>query len=407
MLKEWGYIMKNKTVIVGVTGGIAAYKICTLVSDLKKKGYDVHVLMTKDAEQFITPLTFQTLSGNLVVRDLFSLEYPNEVHHIQLAKKADIFVIAPATANVIAKVANGIADDLLTTTFLAATCSKLIVPAMNVHMLENPITQDNLKKCEKYGIKTLESGSGYLACGDIGKGRLPEPNEIFDAIEEILESDKFLRNKKVLITAGPTQEALDPVRFITNHSSGKMGFALAKAARNFGADVTLITGPVGISSLRGVNTVSVTSAQEMFEAVNALSDGMDVLILSAAVADYRPKEYVNQKIHKSQNHFYLELERTNDILYSLGKRKNQSQILIGFAMETENLLTRAAEKLEKKNCDFMIANNLKEVGAGFQTDTNRVYIFSKNKVDHQDLGLLSKEDTAIEILKYCLKEGKL
>ncbi len=394
---------ENKCILVGVTGGIAAYKICSLVSSLKKQNYEVHVLMTKAAQEFVTPLTFQTLSAQKVVTDMFTIDYTPDVHHVSLAKKADLFVIAPASADIIAKVANGIADDMLTTTFLASTCPKLIVPAMNVNMLENPITQDNIAKCRKYGMEVLDSADGYLACGDVGKGRMPEPAEIEDKIKFMLVQDKYLAGKKVLITAGPTQEALDPVRYLTNHSSGKMGFALAKAARNAGADVTIVAGVNHLDPLNGVTTVPVVSAEDMYQAVMQRAEDMDIMILSAAVADYRPKSVADNKMHKKDGDLSIELERTKDILASLGRQKKPGQILIGFTMETENLISRAREKMVKKNCDYMIANNLKVDGAGFQVDTNVVTIISANGENDCDLGLLSKDDTAVEIFRHCVK----
>lgn len=393
----------NKCVLIGVTGGIAAYKICTLVSSLKKQGYDVNVLMTKEAEEFVSPLTFQTLSANKVITDMFTTDYTPDVHHVSLAKKADLFVIAPATANIIAKVANGIADDMLTTTFLAAECEKLIVPAMNTQMLMNPVTQDNLDKCRHYGMHVLESDAGYLACGDTGSGRLPEPDEIEDAIKEILEQDKFLKNKKVLITAGPTQEAIDPVRYLTNHSSGKMGYALALAARNYGADVTLVAGKTNLKDIRGIRTVHVVSAQDMAEAVLPLQKESDAMILAAAVADYTPVEVADNKIHKQDGNTSVSLKRTTDILSTLGRHKQDGQILIGFSMETDHMIERTEEKLKEKNCDYIVANNLKEEGAGFATDTNRITILSQNT--QKQFGLLSKYDAACEILAYCLKEN--
>lgn len=396
---------ENKTVIIGVTGGIAAYKICTLVSSLKKQGYDVNVLMSKEAEQFVTPLTFQTLSANKVVTDMFTVDYTPDVHHVSLAKKADVFVIAPATANVIAKVANGIADDMLTTTFLASTCEKIIVPAMNTNMLNNPITQDNLQKCKKYGMHILESSAGYLACGDNGSGRLPEASEIEDKIKEVLEEDKFLKGKKILVSAGPTSEAIDPVRMITNHSTGKMGYALARQARNLGAEVTLVSGTDRLADIRDVEVIHVTSAQEMADAILAKQDAMDCMILAAAVADYTPVTVAENKIHKSDSDMTIALKRTTDILKTLGENKKEKQVLIGFSMETENMIERTKEKLVKKNCDYIVANNLKQKGAGFGTDTNIVTIISK--AEEKELGLLSKEETAREILEYCLKGKNL
>lgn len=391
----------KKCIVIGVTGGIAVYKICSLVSSLKKQNYEVIVLMSESAQKFVTPLTFQTLSGSRVVTDMFSVDYEPDVHHISIAKKADLFVIAPASANTIAKVANGIADNMLTTTFLAAKCKKLIVPAMNTGMLENDITQENIAKCKKHGMFILESNSGYLACGDTGKGRMPEASEIEDKIKELLEEDQFLKGKKVLITAGPTQEALDPVRYLTNHSTGKMGYALAKMARNLGAEVTLVSGKTNLNPIRDVNMVEVTSAKEMAEAVFSYNKTSDVMILAAAVADFTPIEVADNKIHKTGNGMNLELTKTTDILETIGKEKRDNQILIGFAMETEKLLESARKKLEKKNCDYIVANNLKEQGAGFAYDTNKVAIISKDDV--KEYPLLSKRDAAREILNYCVR----
>ncbi|MBD0857619.1 MAG: bifunctional phosphopantothenoylcysteine decarboxylase/phosphopantothenate--cysteine ligase CoaBC [Bulleidia sp.] len=395
---------ENKCIIVGITGGIAVYKICYLVSSLKKQGYDVHVLMSKEAQEFVTPLTFQTLSNNKVITDMFTIDYTPDVHHISLAKKADLFVIAPATANVIAKVANGIADDMLTTTFLASNCEKLIVPAMNTQMLMNPVTQDNIQKCKNYGMHIFESNSGYLACGDVGKGRLPEPDEIEDKIKEVFEEDKFLEGKHILVTAGPTSEAIDPVRMITNHSTGKMGYALARAARNMGAHVTLVSGTKQIEDIRDVEMVHVTSAKDMAEAVLSRQNDMDCMILAAAVADYTPVSVADNKIHKSEGEMSIPLKRTQDILKTLGENKKDGQVLIGFSMETENMVERTKEKLVKKNCDYIVANNLKEKGAGFGTDTNIVTLISKDY--EKEFGILSKYDTAVKILKTCLKEKK-
>lgn len=395
---------ENKCIIVGITGGIAVYKICYLVSSLKKQGYDVHVLMSKEAQEFVTPLTFQTLSNNKVITDMFTIDYTPDVHHISLAKKADLFVIAPATANVIAKVANGIADDMLTTTFLASNCKKLIVPAMNTQMLMNPVTQDNIQKCKNYGMHIFESNSGYLACGDVGKGRLPEPDEIEDKIKEVFEEDKFLEGKHILVTAGPTSEAIDPVRMITNHSTGKMGYALARAARNMGAHVTLVSGTKQIEDIRDVEMLHVTSAKDMAEAVLSRQNDMDCMILAAAVADYTPVSVADNKIHKSEGEMSIPLKRTQDILKTLGENKKDGQVLIGFSMETENMVERTKEKLVKKNCDYIVANNLKEKGAGFGTDTNIVTLISKDY--EKEFGILSKYDTAVKILKTCLKEKK-
>ena len=394
--------MKNKCIVVGVTAGIAAYKICQLVSSLKKQGNEVHVIMTKEAEKFVTPLTFQTLSNQKVITDMFTVDYTPDVHHISLAKKADLFVVAPATANIIAKIAHGLADDMLTTTFLASTCPKLIVPAMNTNMLNNPITQDNIATCQKYGIHIMCSGAGYLACGDVGAGRLPEPEEIEDAIASLVETHRYLNGRHVVITAGATQEEIDPVRYITNHSTGKMGYALAKEARNAGARVTLISGKTNLPKPYGVDVVNVTSAADMAKSVIDNFENADVLIMSAAVADYTPIEKAEQKIKKTDGDLSIVLKRTQDILLTIGQKKREDQIVIGFAMETENLLENAAKKLQEKNANYIIANSIREPGAGFGLDTNIVKIISPTSVE--DLGLLSKDETAKEILRHCLKK---
>lgn len=394
--------MKNKCIVVGVTAGIAAYKICQLVSSLKKQGNEVHVIMTKEAEKFVTPLTFQTLSNQKVITDMFTVDYTPDVHHISLAKKADLFIVAPATANIIAKIAHGLADDMLTTTFLAATCPKLIVPAMNTNMLNNPITQDNIATCQKYGMHIMSSGAGYLACGDVGAGRLPEPEEIEDAIASLIETDRYLNGRHVVITAGATQEEIDPVRYITNHSTGKMGYALAKEARNAGARVTLISGKTNLPKPYGVAVVNVTSAADMAKSVIDNFENADVVIMSAAVADYTPIEKAEQKIKKTDGDLSIALKRTQDILLTIGQKKREDQVVIGFAMETENLLENAAKKLQEKNANYIIANSIREPGAGFGVDTNIVKIISPTSVE--DLGLLSKDETAKEILRHCLKK---
>ena len=394
--------MKNKCIVVGVTAGIAAYKICQLVSSLKKQGNEVHVIMTKEAEKFVTPLTFQTLSNQKVITDMFTVDYTPDVHHISLAKKADLFIVAPATANIIAKISHGLADDMLTTTFLAATCPKLIVPAMNTNMLNNPITQDNIATCQKYGMHIMCSGAGYLACGDVGAGRLPEPEEIEDAIASLIETDRYLNGRHVVITAGATQEEIDPVRYITNHSTGKMGYALAKEARNAGARVTLISGKTNLPKPYGVDVVNVTSAADMAKSVIDNFENADVVIMSAAVADYTPIEKAEQKIKKTDGDLSIVLKRTQDILLTIGQKKREDQIVIGFAMETENLLENAAKKLQEKNANYIIANSIREPGAGFGVDTNIVKIISPTSVE--DLGLLSKDETAKEILRHCLKK---
>ena len=390
-----------KNVVLGITGGIAAYKAAQLTSDLIKKGYSVDVIMTKNACEFITPLTLETLSKHRVSVDTFDRNHPIEVEHISLAKKADVFVIAPATANVIAKVANGLADDMLTTTFLAAKCPKILVPAMNTGMLENPITQDNLKKCMDYGMSIVESESGMLACGDVGKGRFPELSKIIDAIDNALVEEKYLSGKKVVVSAGPTQEAIDPVRFISNHSSGKMGYCLAREAVKLGAEVVLVHGKTALKCPDQVKEIPIVSAADMAEAVKSEAKDADVVIMSAAVADYTPVTTYDQKVKKKDDDMSIPLKRTEDILNALGKVKKNGQILIGFAMETENLINNASEKLAKKNADYIVANSLREEGAGFGTDTNHVIILSKDA--QQDVALASKEEVARIIFDYCVR----
>lgn len=395
--------MQKKCIIVGVTGGIAAFKACSLVSHLVKQGHEVYVLMTKGATEFVSPLTFQTLAKTRVILDMFSADYEPDVHHISLAEKADVFVVAPATADFIAKAAHGIADDMLTTTFLAATCDKWVVPAMNTHMFENPITQKNIQALKENGIGVMEPDSGLLACGDVGKGRMPEPDEIIDAIGPLGVRNPFLKGKKILITAGPTQEAMDPVRYITNHSTGKMGYALAKKARDLGAEVVLVSGKTNLAVPYGIQYRPIVSAQDLADAVLEQSDSCDAVIMAAAVADYTPTDVASEKIKKADGDLSISVKRTTDVLLQLGKQKKPGQVLIGFAMETEHLLENARTKLEKKNADYIVANSIREKGAGFGTDTNHVIILSK---DHQeDVGILSKEDTAEYILQYCL-EGK-
>lgn len=394
--------MEKKCIVVGVTGGIAAFKACSLVSQLKKQGHEVHVLMTKAATEFVTPLTFQTLAKTRVILDMFSTEYEPDVHHISLAEKADVFVVAPATADFIAKAAHGIADDMLTTTFLAATCDKWVVPAMNTHMYENPITQKNIQILKENGIGVMEPNSGLLACGETGKGRMPEAEEIVDAIEPLGVKDRFLQGKKIVISAGPTQEAIDPVRYITNHSSGKMGYALAREARNAGAEVVLVSGPTSLPHPYGVQMKTILSARDLAAAVLEEAEDSDGVIMAAAVADYTPSHVANQKIKKQDGDLSIQVSRTQDILLELGKHKKPHQTIIGFAMETENLLGNAAEKLRKKNADYIVANSIREKGAGFGTDTNHVIILSRNA--QKDMGMISKEETAQSILEYCLKE---
>ena len=377
-------MLKDKTILVGVTGSIAAYKAATLVSMLVKTGAEVRVLMTKNATNIINPITFETLSGHKCFIDTFDRNFEFKVSHVSLAQKADIFLIAPATANTIAKVANGMADDMLTSVFLAAKCPKIICPAMNTAMYENPITQDNLEKCKKFGFKILEPETGHLACGENGKGKMPEPQAIFEFIENEISFEKDFLGKKILVTAGPTQEAIDPVRFITNHSSGKMGYAIAKIAAARGAQVTLISGPVSLNPPQNAKTIKITNAKEMLEAVKE------------NVPDSGPKNISAEKIKKTGKEISIELERTDDILAFLGKNKKPGQILCGFSMETQSLIENSKKKLSAKNLDLIIANNLKTPGAGFQADTNQATIISKDF--QKELPLMQKEELASRIL---------
>ena len=389
-------MLKGKTVVLGVTGGIAAYKIASLASMLVKQHADVQVIMTENATNFITPTTFETLTGNKCLVDTFDRNFQFQVEHVALAKRADIFMIAPATANVIAKVAHGLADDMLTTTFLACKKPKYIVPAMNTQMYENPITQDNLDICRRYGMHVVEPASGYLACGDTGAGKMPEPELLMEYIMQELAFEKDMAGKKVLVTAGPTREAIDPVRYITNHSTGKMGYAIAQAAARRGAKVTLVSGPVNVKAPLGVNLVPVTSAGEMFQAVTEASSSQDVIIKAAAVADYRPKYVGTEKTKKKDGDMNLEMERTDDILAWLGNHRQTGQVLCGFSMETENMLENSQAKLEKKHVDMIVANNLKTAGAGFGTDTNVVTIITKEGAE--ELAMMTKEQVAHQLL---------
>lgn len=393
--------MSKKTVTVGITGGIAAFKSAQLVSDLIKKKLNVEVIMTKNAAEFITPLTFESLIKHKVYIDTFDRNFEYDVKHISLAKKSDVFIIVPATANFIAKAANGIADDMLTTTFLAATCPKIICPAMNTAMIENPITQKNLKTCSSFKMEIIESAVGFLACGDVGKGKLAELSVIENAIERALIKDKKLSGLKVLVTAGPTEEAIDPVRYITNHSSGKMGYELARAAQHLGADVTLISGKSALAPVEDVKFISVVSAKEMADAVIQESKNADIIIKAAAVADYTPKNTAENKIKKQGDSLSIECIKTTDILKTLGEMKPEKQVLCGFAMETQNLIENATEKLLKKNADIIVANNLNEAGAGFQKDTNKVTMILKDKMISTDC--ITKKELSYQILDQCLK----
>ena len=388
-------MFENKSIIIGVSGGIAAYKTAYLVSALSKTEADVNVIMTENACEFISPLVFETLTGNKCYVDTFDRNFKFDVEHISLAKKADIFMIAPATANVIAKIANGIADDMLTTTFLASKCKKIVSPAMNTAMFENQIAQDNIAKLKKYGIGVVEPQNGLLACGDTGAGKMPEPDFLFDVIEREIAREKDMLGKKVLVTAGATMESLDPVRFLTNHSSGKMGFAIAKEAMLRGAEVTVVKANTTAEIPNFVKIVEVSSAKDMFDAVTALSDQQDIIVKAAAVADYTPESYVDSKIKKKDGDLSIPLKRTMDILKYLGENKKEGQFLCGFSMETENMLDNSKAKLSKKNADMIVANNLRDAGSGFKTDTNAVTLITRD--GYRSLELKSKAEVAKEI----------
>ena len=389
-------MLKGKTVLLGITGSIAAYKIAYLASALHKLHADVHVLMTENATNFINPITFETLTGNKCLVDTFDRNFQFQVEHVSIAKKADVVMIAPASANVIGKLANGLADDMLTTTVMACRCQKILSPAMNTAMYENPVVQDNIRKLKNYGYEVITPASGYLACGDTGAGKMPEPETLLEYILKEAAFQKDLAGKKLLVTAGPTQEAIDPVRCLTNHSSGKMGYAIAKMAMLRGAEVTLVSGPTAIEPPLFVKVVPVTSARDMFEAVTDLSDEQDIIIKAAAVADYRPKQVSEDKVKKKDDQAFIELERTDDILKYLGQHKKQGQFLCGFSMETRDMLRNSRAKLEKKNLDMVAANNLKVEGAGFQGDTNVLTLITQD--DEVSLPLMSKEDAALKIL---------
>ncbi len=394
-------MLKEKTIILGVTGSIAAYKAANLASLLKKQQADVHVIMTKNAGEFITPVTFETLTGNKCLMDTFDRNFQFEVEHVELAKRADLVLVAPATANVIAKLAHGLADDMLTTTILACTCPKYIAPAMNTRMYENPVTQDNIKLLERYGWHVLEPAVGRLACGDTGAGKFPDESWILQWVQRELAMEKDMEGMKVLVTAGPTMEALDPVRFLSNHSTGKMGYAIAKICMLRGAKVTLVSGRTNLEPPVGIKLVPVTSAQEMFEAVSGVSREQDLVIKAAAVADYRPRVKAEEKIKKKDGELFLELERTVDILGWLGENKRPGQVLCGFAMETEHMLENARGKLLKKKADVIAANNVKVQGAGFGTDTNVVTLVTEK--EEQELMLMSKEEVAVKLTDLLLE----
>ena len=389
-------MLKGKTVLLGVTGSIAAYKIAYLAIALKKLHAEVHVLMTKNATNFITPITFESLTGTKCLVDTFDRNFQFQVEHVSIAKKADVVMIAPASANVIGKLAHGIADDMLTTTIMACKCKKFISPAMNTNMFENPILQDNLKTLEHYGYEVIQPASGYLACGDTGAGKMPEPETLLSYILREIAAEKDLEGKKVLVTAGPTQESIDPVRYITNHSSGKMGYALAKAAMLRGADVTLVSGPCSITPPPFVKVVPVVTAKDMFDAVTFVSAEQDIIIKAAAVADYRPKQVFDEKVKKQDKEMSIELKKTDDILKYLGEHRTPQQFLCGFSMETQNMIGNSKAKLGKKHLDMVAANNLKVAGAGFQGDTNVLTLITQD--EDVSLQLMSKEDAANVIL---------
>lgn len=389
-------MLKDKFVILGVTGSIAAYKAAALASALKKLRCDVQVIMTKNAQNFIHPVTFETLTGRKCLTDTFDRNFSFEVEHISVAKQADLALIAPASANVIGKLAGGIADDMLTTTLLACTCRKLISPAMNTAMYENPALQNNLNTLRSYGYEIIEPASGHLACGDTGRGKMPEPEVLLSYILKEIACKKDLAGKKVLVTAGPTQEAIDPVRVITNHSTGRMGYALARAAMLRGADVTLVSGPVSLAPPPFVTVVPVRSADDMFRAVTAVSDQQDIIIKAAAVADYTPVFVSGEKVKKKDGDMNIPLKRTEDILKYLGEHRREGQFLCGFSMETEHMIENSQKKLFSKHVDMIAANNLKTAGAGFGTDTNVVTLITRDNIE--ELPIMTKDETAHVIL---------
>lgn len=399
--KDGQPMLKGKTVVLAVSGSIAAYKIASLASALGKLHADVQVLMTQNATNFINPITFETLTGNKCLVDTFDRNFQYSVEHVALAKRADVVLVAPASANVIGKIANGIADDMLTTTVMACKCKKIISPAMNTQMFENPIVQDNLKKLEHYGYEVIQPAVGLLACKDVGAGKMPEPETLLEYILREVAYEKDLKGKKILVTAGPTQEPIDPVRYLTNHSSGKMGYAIAKVCSMRGADVTLVSGKTAIKPPLFVDVVPVTTARDMYEAVTSRFDQQNIVIKAAAVADYRPKTISDQKVKKADGELSIEMERTDDILKYLGEHKREDQFLCGFSMETEHMLENSRKKLEKKNLDMIVANNVKVEGAGFAGDTNIVTLITKD--DEIQLPLLSKEETAVEIMNKILE----
>lgn len=393
-------MLNQKHIILGITGSIAAYKIASLASMLKKQGADITVIMTQNATNFINPITFETLTGNKCLLDTFDRNFQFNVEHVSLAKQTDVVMVAPASANVIAKAAHGLADDMLTTTLLACQCPKIIAPAMNTRMFQNPIVQDNMKTLQQYGWEVITPATGYLACGDTGEGKMPEPELLMEYIVKALCS-KDMINVNVLVTAGPTREKIDPVRFISNHSTGKMGYAIARAAMLRGANVTLVTGKTDLTPPVGVKTIEITSAADMAQAVKSCSDHQDIIIKAAAVADYRPKYTAEEKLKKTDDELNIELERTEDILSFLGKNKREGQFLCGFSMETENMIENSLRKLEKKNLDLIAANNLKQKGAGFGADTNIITLLSRDETIK--LPIMSKEEAADKLLDYIME----
>ena len=397
-------MLKCKNVLLGVTGSIAAYKIANLASALVKLHANVDVIMTRNATNFINPITFETLTGNKCIVDTFDRNFEFDVKHISLAKKADICMIAPASANIIGKIAHGIADDMLSTTVLACRCPMIISPAMNTYMLENPVVQDNLRTLEHYGWEVVDAASGYLACGDTGKGKMPEPDVLLQYILKHIAYEKDMAGLKVLVTAGPTQEAIDPVRYITNHSSGKMGYAIARAAMLRGADVTLVSGPTALTPVPFVKMVDIVTAKDMYEAVTSVSNEQDIIIKAAAVADYRPAQVAEDKIKKKDGDMSIALERTDDILKFLGEHKPEGQFLCGFSMETKNMLENSRAKLEKKHLDMIAANNVKVAGAGFQGDTNVLTLITAK--DEKELEMMSKDECAMKLLDRIMKIRK-
>ncbi len=397
-------MLQGKHIVLGVTGSIAAYKIASLASMLKKRKADVTVIMTPNAANFINPITFETLTGNKCLMDTFDRNFQFNVEHVSLAKQTDVFMVAPASANVIARAAHGMADDMLTTTLLACQCPKIIAPAMNTRMYQNPIVQDNLRTLERYGMEVITPAEGYLACGDVGEGKMPEPEFLLEYIVKALQP-KDMKGIKVLVTAGPTREKIDPVRFISNHSTGKMGYAIAKMAMLRGADVTLVTGKTDLTPPMDVHTVNVVSAEDMAHAVKERAGEQDIIIKAAAVADYRPKHASDEKMKKKDSELSIDLERTEDILGFLGAHKREGQFLCGFSMETENMLENSRAKLEKKNLDMIVANNLKEQGAGFGTDTNVVTLLTRK--DMTELPLMSKEAVADQLLSHIMEERSM